>query len=189
MKTGIITVLINALVISFGVVNVYGYDVNCKNAWASATAAHPATIDPKTLGNPDKILSDADRNKMNDLEEGWGLNHTFWFEEGGNFNYILCYFESTGDTQWSDGTARFKAKVDSGNAVTLWGWDGGGSWDELRTNEGGNDPGVETSIDIGDYIIYDETEEKYHVILLMSGYNPGADNEMWCDVCDCNINP
>jgi len=177
-----------ALIFALSPAVVNAWDKNCNDAWKSGSSVDPNQQNPKWLVENGDPCGDTERNKMNGLEEGWATGHTLWYEDGGNYNWIMCDFHTT-LTTWETAIARFKAKVESGNAVTLWAWSSG-SWhsNDDWVNAGGDDPPVVNDIDVSDYINIEDTDPPtYRVILLMEAANGSPYNEMWCDVCDMNV--
>jgi hypothetical protein len=186
MKNLIILTALMSILLALSPAVVKAWDKNCNRAWKSGSSEDPNQQNPKWLVEHGDPCGDTERDKMNDIEEGWATGHTLWYEDGGNYNWIMCDFYTT-STNWETALARFKAKVESGNAVTLWAWSSG-SWHDVRTNDGGSNPAVEEDIDVSDYINIEYTDPTtYRVILLMETANGSPYNEMWCDVCDMNV--
>lgn len=186
----LLTATAGAIIILTGASTGWAWDSNCKNAWAGGESDdEPWHISPAQLRDIyGTRFSPTERNKMNEFDDSWGANYAAYHQQGGYYHYILLYFESNYGVKWLRANARFAAKLESGNAVGIWAWDGNGSWgDALAINEGGNDPDVIKGISVDDYLIWDAGENRSHLILLLAGVNGPSFNEMWCDVCDINI--
>ena len=152
-------------------------------AWAGCTYANPCTLSPQTLASyGDFVTNDYPTyylNKMsssNDVWYNWDDNQT----PERDYNYILYQFE---DKDYTSAVCRWEVRVDGGSAVTIFFWDGS-NWDNIASNSGGSDPGVErTNVDLG----YFDGE---FLTVLVVGPTPGpGEDRISCDVCQLAVEP
>ena len=163
-------------------------DKNAKNAWAGATATEPWTIHPVELRDDyGTLVTGTERDKMGEFQDTWATTYAYWAEFSGYHRWIMVYFESNTGVRWLRGYARFAAKLESGNEVAIWGWNGNQWGDFLAVNDDGGDPDIVEDINIDDCLIWDSEAEQTSLILLMAGVNGSSLNEMWCDDCDINV--